>query len=190
MTTPAEPDWNKVINEILKEMDDPKDDRPVGLNEYHFSQHSKNIRSLEAFDWPTEWIEKRPNLKEFLEKELSDWWEDQLHDNQTEIFRGWLEGNDVRIPMEGYLGEELEPKLIALYRERITETHTCSTCGKEASEKYPFGHPDKIVRLGIPDPEIYPDGKPPKGMPIDDIQWKKMLYCEECWRRDTLKEKK
>lgn len=177
---PEEPDWNTIIDEILKEMDDPEDVTPVGLDEYHFSQHSMNIRSIEAFDWPTEWIKDRPALLAWLEQEYEDWWENQLYDDDG--FQSWLNGHLIRIRGDAYL-DELQKKLITLYRERITETYKCSTCNKEISEKHPWGHPDRLLKTGYADPDVYPDGIP-EGTSTDDIQWKHKLICEECWRKD------
>lgn len=194
MTTPAEPDWNKLIDMILEYMADEDRDEaedPVGLDHYYFSEHTRNLNRLDVFHWPDDWIkidaQPKSILLMWLEHEYKEWWEEQAW--EFDGWRGWLEGFEIRVGGRGYI-DDLNKKLLKLYRERITETHPCSICGKEASEKHPYGHPDHLIRLGQPDPDVYPDGKPPKGMPTDDIQYKKKLYCEECWRRDILKEKK
>ena len=178
------------IDELLEteeESDREWANAPVGLEEYYFSQHTKNMRAIEAFQWDDEWIKARPILLMWFEHEYEEWWEEQAWEEDG--FRCWLEGNPTKVHGDSYLGE-LVIKLHALYRERIVQYHPCSICGKATSEKYPMGHRDHLVRLGQPDPDVYPDGKPPKGMPTDDIQYKRVLMCEECWRRDILKEKK
>ena len=177
MTSPV-PDYEEIVNAILNEGDPDIDGLPVGIQEYYLSGHSKDIDIIDGFEYTNEWIAGQPALKEFLEKELSDWWEDQLHDD-PEIFRGWLDGNDVKISMEGYL-ETLINDLVGIYRERITETWTCEECGKEISEKHPHGHPDSIVRVGIP--KDYPDGLP-EGVHPSDVEYTKHLYCNTCHRK-------
>lgn len=174
-TKKPEPNWNQVIDEILKEMEDDDDvphvDEPVGIQEYHLSQHSKNISSLEAFDWSTEWIKERPVLLAWLEQKYEWWREDQLYDDDG--FQDWLNGTKHIVHGDAYL-DELQKKLISLYRERITETYECEECGKTISEKYPYGHPDSIVRIGIA-----VDGT----LPRDEVEYVRHLYCDPCWRK-------
>lgn len=182
---PEEPNWNKVIDAILEFMaNEERDeaDAPVGLEHHDFSEHSRNLNRLDVFHWPDEWVKAEGNstLLMWLEHEFEHWWEDQAHEDNG--FRCWLDGSPIRVEGDDYI-TELNNKLLILYRERITETHTCSTCGKEASEKHPWGHPDKLIKQGYPDPDIYPDGKVPKGMPTDDIQWKHKIICDECWEK-------
>jgi hypothetical protein len=179
-TKPQEPDWNQVIDEVLKEMEEDGDyvraDEPVGIQWYHLSQHSKNIRSLEAFDWPDEWIRERPILLAWLEHEFEHWWADQAYDDEG--WRGWLEGYEIRVHDDAYLGE-LVLKLTNLYRERITETYECETCGKILSEKHPYGHPNAVVRLGIAIDNT---------VPRDEIEYIRHIFCNACWRKRTERE--
>lgn len=170
----VEPDWNEVIDDILKEslkdFEDHKD-APIGIQEYFLSEHSKEIDRLEGFDWPDEWLKEQPILQTWLEQEYEDWWENQAYEDEG--FRGWLEGHEIRIQGDSYI-DELMKKLLALYRERITETYECEDCGKAISEKYPFKHPDSIIRLGIPtDPTL----------PRDEIHYVRHLFCYPCWEK-------
>lgn len=175
-------DRDAVINAILEEeKDHPDDGEPVGLQEYYLSEHSKNIAIIEGFDFSDEWLKTQPALNEFLKEQLDDWWGDQTYDD-PEVFRNWLDGNEIRVHPDSYLGTLVE-ELLSSYRKRITETWTCEECGKEISEKHPYGHPDCIHRLGIPDPEVYPDGKVPEGVPTDEVKYVNHIYCDRCWRK-------
>ncbi len=159
-TKPPEPDWNSLIDVIL-EMDDEDRDVPTGLQERYLSQHARNIAVLDVFHWPEEWVKGRPVLLLWLTHEFEHWWEGQAHEDEG--FRGWLDGDKITIHGDAYI-TELNLKLLALYRERITETYTCSDCGKEASEKHPYGHPDKATKFHI----VGEDAK---------------LVCGECWNK-------
>lgn len=170
-TKKPEPNWNQVIDEILKKMEEDVEDEPVGIQEYHLSQHSKNIRSLEAFGWPTDWIKERPVLLAWLEQKYEWWWENQLYDDDG--FQDWLNGYKHMVHGDAYL-DELQKKLISLYRERITETYECEECGKTISEKHPYGHPDSIVRIGIAIDDT---------LPRDEVEYIRHLYCNACWRK-------
>lgn len=174
---PEEPDWNKIIDEILESMaeEDDEEEAPIGMQEYFLSQHSKNINSLEAFDWADEWIKARAPLLMWLEHEFEHWWEDQAHEDEG--FRGWLEGYEIRVHGDAYL-DKLQKKLIALYRERITETYECEECGKTISEKHPYNHSDSIVRLGIAIDNT---------LPRDEIEYIRHIFCNPCWRKRTEK---
>jgi hypothetical protein len=180
MTTPAEPDWNELIDAILEFMaEEDRDERPVGLEHHDFSEHSRNLNRLDVFQWPDEWVKAEGNstLLMWLEQEYEDWWENQAHEDDG--FRGWLEGFKITVHGEGYI-DVLNKKLLALYRERIVQYHPCSICSKATSEKFPYGHPDHLIKQGYPDPDIYPDGVP-KG--TDDIQYKHRIICDECWEK-------
>lgn len=182
-------DYGKIVDAILNEdyhrqrRGEPVevDTSPVGLNEYFLSNHSKNLHTIETFDFSNEWIESQPELHNFLKEELDDWWGDQTHDD-PEVFRNWLDGNKILVYPDPYLDTLIED-LLKAYRERITETWTCEECGKEISEKHPLGHADSIARVGVPDPEAYPDGKIPEGVSMDTVEWTKHIYCDRCWRK-------
>ncbi|KKN06181.1 hypothetical protein LCGC14_1079880 [marine sediment metagenome] len=162
MTTPPEPDWGSLIDEILGE-DDENRNVPTGTQERYLSQHTRNISFLEVFEWPKEFIDDRPYLKNWLQLKFEEWWEEQMHDAQYAdgAFENWMNGDKIIIHGDAYI-DELNKKLVALYRERITETHTCSDCGKEASEKHLWGHPDSVHKLHIVGEEA-------------------KLLCAECW---------
>lgn len=175
---PKEPSWELVVNAILVQMED--DEKPVGLEgRGSLSQDTINLSHLDNFDWDDDWIKGYPELLKWLEHEYEHWWEDQLYDDDG--FQDWLNGNKHTVHGDAYI-DDLNKRVMKLYRERITDTYTCSTCGKEASEKHPMGHPDHPIKQGYPDPDVYPDGVP-KGMPTDDIQWKWHVICDECWEK-------
>lgn len=175
-----EPDWNSLIEEILGEMDEEDMHVPTGVQERYLSQHTINISFLDVFNWPEEWIKEHPYLKNWLQQMFEDWWERQGED---EGLRGWLEGAKITVHGDAYI-DELNRKLVTLYRERITETYTCSICGKEASEKHPFSHPDSVSKVGHADPDVHPDGT--KDVDRSDITWKYSLLCNACWREEHL----
>lgn len=185
MTEPEEPNWNKLIDEILEYIADEEgiEAEPVGMDHYYFSEHTRNLHSLDAFHWPDEWVKTEAHgvLTKWLEHEYEDWWDDQAWD--TEGWRGWLEGFPIRFYGKGYI-TNLNKMLEKLYRERITETHPCAICGKQASEKHPSNHPDHIFKQGIIDPDIYPDGSVPIEMRSEDIPWKHRLVCIECVNKE------
>lgn len=171
----SEPNWNEIIGVILKDGDD---DRPTGIDEHHFTVHSKNISIIDGFHYNAEWIETRPVLFEYLKGIFTDWWEDLAHDDFADLFSPWLDGGKISFNCDSYIGETLVPKLLNLYKECIVETHECSVCGKTISEKHPYKHPDSLIRLGHP--VNYPDGIP-KDTPSDEIIWENRLYCHPCW---------
>ncbi len=183
------PDYDVIVNAILNEDFHQRrrgesveiDTSPVGLQEYFLSEHSKKMNTIETFEFSDEWLKRQPKLLYFLKSELDDWWTDQPHDD-PEIFRNWLDGNEIRVHPDPYL-EILVEELLKTYRERITETWACEECGKEISEKHPKGHEASIARVGVPDPEVYPDGKVPKDMPTDEVKYVKHIYCDRCWRK-------
>ncbi len=168
---PEEPDWNNIIDAALEFMsEEDRDERPVGLQCYHLSEHSRNINSLDVFQWPDEWIKAEGNstLLMWLEHEFEHWWEDQAFEDEG--WRGWLEGFQIRVRDDAYI-TELNNKLMALYRERITETYPCSICGKLLSEKHPYSHPDHIVRIGLAVDST---------VPRDEIVYVKHIFCDDC----------
>ena len=173
-----EPNWDEVIDAVLKDMDPETAAEPVGIDEHNFTEHSKNMAIIEGFHYSVEWIKTRPVLFEYLKEVFTDWWEDLAHDDFADLFSSWLDGGRISFSCDSHLGEEMVPKLLNLYKERIVETHECSVCGKEISEKHPHNHPDSLIRLGHP--VDYPDGIP-KDTPRDEIVWKNRLYCLPCW---------
>lgn len=180
------PDYEVIVNAILNEDYHRQrrgetvevDISPVGLQEYHLSKHSKNMNTIETFEFSNEWLERHPELYKFLRQELDDWWGDQTHDD-PEVFRNWLDGNKIVVHPDSYLGTLVED-LLQTYRKRITETWTCEECGKKISEKHPHGHADSIARVGIPDD--YPDGIP-EDVDISSLKYTKHIYCDRCWRK-------
>lgn len=173
-----EPDWDEVVNAILDIGDSDIDSAPTGIEEYYFTGHSKDMAIIEGFHYSLEWIKSKPVLFEYLKERFTNWWEDQAHDDFDHLFMTWLEGGDIRNIIDGHL-DDMVLKLTNIYRKRIVETHKCSVCGKEISEKHPYRHPDSIVRLGHP--VDYPDGWIPKDTPRDEIKWKNKLYCHPCY---------
>lgn len=180
---PEEPSWELVVDAILVHMHDV-DEKPVGLEgRGSFSQHTINLNSLEHFDWNDDWIKARPVLLAWLEHEFKHWWEDNAYDYE-EAWRGWLEGYKITVHGDAYI-DSLTKRLMKLYRERITETHPCSNCGKQASEKYSWGHPDKLIKQGYLDPDIYPDGIPmDPDFDRDSLEWEWRIICDGCWEKE------
>ena len=172
-------DCDAIVNAILDEDHPEIDEEPEGLHEYYLSGHSKDLAIIEGFDFSDEWLETQPALNEFLKEQLSDWWEDLPHDD-PDIFRNWLDGNDIRISVGDAYLDTLIKDLLDTYRKRITETWTCEECGKTISEKYPRGHLQSISRIGIPDT---PDGKVPKDMLHSEIKYINHIYCYPCWKK-------
>ncbi len=180
------PNYDVIVNAILNEDFHQQrrgetvevDTSPVGLQEYYLSEHSKNLNTIESFEFSNEWLERHPELYKSLREELDDWWGDQTHDD-PDVFRNWLDGNEIRVHPDSYL-ETLVEELLKTYRERITETWTCEECGKKISEKHPTGHADSIARVGIPDD--YPDGIP-EDVDHSELKYTKHIYCDRCWRK-------
>jgi len=182
MSVAQEPDWNQVVNDILDEGDPDIDGAPTGIDERYFTGHTKDIAIIEGFDYSIKWIESKPVLHEFLKEVFTDWWED-LGVDDSDFFEAWFNGGRFRYDCDAYL-DDLVLKLVNLYRERIVETHKCSVCGKEISEKHPYKHPDSVVRVGHA--VDYPDGVP-MDTPTDEIEWKNNLYCYPCWEERVIK---
>jgi len=138
-------------------------DATYGIDGDFLSEHSRNIVTLEGFDYTLEWINQHPQLKQFLDIEFYDWLEDQADEY---VFEGWLTGGRVYLSADGYISTVIRD-LELRYREGIEDEWTCEKCGEAISEKYEWKHPKSIHRIGT----AYGDG------------YKYHLYCRDCWEK-------
>lgn len=160
-----EVNWSKLVDEVLASefAEEERKDSKVGLQETHFSEHSRNIAILEGFDYDISWAKAHSDLNEFLEGEFDDWWEDE---KSSYAFEQWWYGGKVELAASGY---DIANRLVEHYRLRIEDVHKCEECGREISEKYSDEHPRSVHRLG----------HRPSGTEV----WTYSIYCKTCLRK-------
>lgn len=154
-------DLNKLIDDILNS--EVYEEEPVGLNEYFFSEHSRNLNIICQFDWKENFVKEHADLLEYLRKGLKEFFEEKTTDDT--VLLDWLYGGKSTIYFDGFLSE-LDEELEAVYRGRIKESYKCSNCGAEISEAFPFRHSKSLHRIGF----LQGDGT-----------YKNNLFCKRCF---------
>ena len=163
--------FKELIAEILssdfvKEFADEK----IGKDGYYFSVHARNLDILGQFDFDQAFLKVHPDLHEYLKDQFKEYVEEEIIDNEDE-FDNWFCGGKSYI----YFGDggvsDLVTGLLDEYRERITETHKCEKCGQEISEKFSYGHPKHLHRIGF--------------QKEGESGYKNKLYCKKCYKEKT-----
>jgi len=162
---------NKIIDHILSSETAKEwvaeDMSKIGKNEYYFSIHTLHLDIIEQFDDWEQLLKDMPELNQILRKEFEEWvdWHLKADDD---LFDAWLHGGGYTERTDGYV-EELTKELDYEYRKRITEEHTCEECGKAVSERYLYGNPNSLHRIGI------------KKISEEPERWEHKIFCKPCW---------